>query len=391
MMPTPHGMLHIFMFHTDCVDNDNSLTRTIIMKTACLAALIGSALLASPSFAQTSTDQANSDKVVVAHRGASGYLPEHTLAAKALAYAMKPDYIEQDVVMTKDDRLVVLHDHYLDRVTNVAEVFPDRARDDGRYYAIDFTLAEIKQLSVTEGFNIKEGEQVQGFPERFPIWQSDFKVPTFEEEIEMILGLNKTLGYDIGIYPEIKAPWFHRHEGKDISVAVLKVLKQYGYTTKDSKVYLQTFDFNELKRIHDELMPALGMDVKLVQLMAYTDWNETMVYGKDGSATPYSYDWMFQPEGMAAVAKYADGIGPWKPMVVSDDSEKGNIKLTGLVKAAHEVGMQVHPYTFRSDEGRIPAYANDFNDMLDIFYKTANVDGVFTDFPDKAVSYLNQQ
>ncbi|MGR5061751.1 glycerophosphodiester phosphodiesterase [Photobacterium sp. DNB22_13_2] len=361
------------------------------MKTACLAALIGSALLTSPSFAQTNTDQANNEKVVVAHRGASGYLPEHTLAAKALAYAMKPDYIEQDVVMTKDDRLVVLHDHYLDRVTNVAEVFPERARKDGRYYAIDFTLAEIKQLSVTEGFNIKDGKQVQGFPERFPIWQSDFKVPTFEEEIEMILGLNKTLGYDIGIYPEIKAPWFHRHEGKDISVAVLKVLKQYGYISKDSKVYLQTFDFNELKRIHDELMPALGMDVKLVQLMAYTDWNETMVYGKDGSATPYSYDWMFQPEGMAAVAKYADGIGPWKPMVVSDDSEKGNIKLTGLVKAAHEVGMQVHPYTFRSDEGRIPAYANDFNDMLDIFYKTANVDGVFTDFPDKAVSYLNRQ
>ena len=134
------------------------------MKTAFLAAVIGSALIASPSFAQSNPTEANSDKVVVAHRGASGYLPEHTLAAKALAYAMKPDYIEQDVVMTKDDRLVVLHDHYLDRVTNVAEVFPDRARKDGRYYAIDFTLAEIKQLSVTEGFNVKEGKQVQGFP-----------------------------------------------------------------------------------------------------------------------------------------------------------------------------------------------------------------------------------
>src|SRR5690606_18036274 len=82
--------------------------------------------------------------LVIAHRGASGYLPEHTLEAKALAYAMKPDYIEQDVVMTKDDHLVVLHDHYLDRVTDVADKFPDRARADKRYYAIDFTLAEIK-------------------------------------------------------------------------------------------------------------------------------------------------------------------------------------------------------------------------------------------------------
>ncbi|MHA6609595.1 glycerophosphodiester phosphodiesterase [Photobacterium damselae] len=344
-------------------------------------------MLAPSAFAQSDL----SDKIVVAHRGASGYLPEHTLPAKALAYAMHPDYIEQDVVMTKDNQLVVLHDHYLDRVTNVAEVFPDRARKDGRYYAIDFTLPEIKQLTVTEGFNIENGKQVQGFPDRFPMWKSHFTVPTFQEEIEMIQGLNKTLGYDIGLYPEIKAPWFHRHEGKDISKAVLKVLKQYGYTNKDSKVYLQTFDFNELKRINDELMPELDMDLNLVQLMAYTDWNETMVYDKDGKAQPYSYDWMFKPDGMKKLSKYADGIGPWKPMVVSDKSTKDNIQLTGLVKAAHENGMVVHPYTFRADNGRIPAYTDDFNGMLEVFYKTANVDGVFTDFPDKAVDYLRQQ
>ncbi|WP_299014565.1 glycerophosphodiester phosphodiesterase [uncultured Photobacterium sp.] len=358
------------------------------MKKLWLAAAIGSTLLASSAFAQSAPDNS---KIVVAHRGASAYLPEHTLPAKAMAYAMRPDFIEQDVVMTKDDKLVVLHDHYLDRVTNVAEVFPDRARSDGRYYAIDFTLVEIKQLSVTEGFNIKDGKQVQGFPERYPMWKSDFKVPTFEEEIEMIQGLNKSLGYDIGIYPEIKAPWFHRHEGKDISKAVLKVLKDYGYTDKASNVYLQTFDFNELKRIHDQLMPAMKMDVKLVQLMAYTDWNETMIYDGKGQAKPYSYDWMFAKGGMVEVAKYADGIGPWKPMVVSDKSTKGNIKLTGLVKAAHEQGMQVHPYTFRADTGRIPAYANDFNDMLDIFYNTADVDGVFTDYPDRAVNFLHNK
>ncbi|MDO6497395.1 glycerophosphodiester phosphodiesterase [Photobacterium sanguinicancri] len=355
------------------------------MKKLCLAAAVGCALLSPFTVAQT-----DSDKIVVAHRGASGYLPEHTLPAKAMAYAMKPDFIEQDVVMTKDDQLVVLHDHYLDRVTNVAQVFPKRARDDGRYYAIDFTLAEIKQLSVTEGFNVKDGKQVQGFPERYPMWKSDFKVPTFQQEIEMIQGLNKTLGYDIGLYPEIKAPWFHRHEGKDISKAVLKVLKEYGYTDKDSNVYLQTFDFNELKRIHDDLMPAMNMDLKLVQLMAYTDWNETMVYDAKGKAQPYDYDWMFEKGGMKTLGKYADGIGPWKPMVVSDASTKGNIKLTGLVKAAHAESMAVHPYTFRKDEGRIPAYAENFEDMLDIFYNTANVDGVFTDFPDIAVEFISE-
>lgn len=106
----------------------------------------------------------SAEPLVIAHRGASGYLPEHTLEAKTLAYAMKPDYIEQDVVMTKDDQLVVLHDHYLDRVTDVAERFPNRARADGRYYAIDFTLAEIKTLRVTEGFDIDaQGNEVIGF------------------------------------------------------------------------------------------------------------------------------------------------------------------------------------------------------------------------------------
>ncbi|MCT7040174.1 glycerophosphodiester phosphodiesterase, partial [Salmonella enterica subsp. enterica serovar Pomona] len=101
------------------------------------------------------------EKVVIAHRGASGYLPEHTLPAKAMAYAQGADYLEQDLVMTKDDHLVVLHDHYLDRVTDVADRFPNRARKDGRYYAIDFTLDEIKSLKFTEGFDIENGKKVQ--------------------------------------------------------------------------------------------------------------------------------------------------------------------------------------------------------------------------------------
>ncbi|EGR2796892.1 glycerophosphodiester phosphodiesterase [Vibrio navarrensis] len=329
--------------------------------------------------------------LVIAHRGASGYLPEHTLEAKALAYAMKPDYIEQDVVMTKDDQLVVLHDHYLDRVTDVADKFPDRARADKRYYAIDFTLAEIKSLRVTEGFNIDDkGNKVAGFPNRFPMWKGDFTVPTLQEEIELIQGLNKTLGYDIGIYPEIKAPWFHRHEGKDISTAVLKVLKQYGYTNQESKVYLQCFDPIELKRINDELMPAMGMDLKLVQLLAYTDWNETMVY-QGNTATPYDYDWFFEPGAMKKVATYAEGIGPWKPMLVDDKSTKDNLIVLPLMQEAKQAGLAVHPYTFRADPGRIAPYAENFAGMLDVFYNQVKVDGLFTDFPDKAVHFLSEQ
>ncbi|GBC63690.1 glycerophosphodiester phosphodiesterase [Desulfonema ishimotonii] len=328
-------------------------------------------------------------KIVIAHRGACGYLPEHSLAAKAMAYGMGADYIEQDLVMTMDNRLVVLHDHYLDRVTNVAEIYPDRKRDDGRYYVIDFTLDEIRQLEMTEGFTVKDGKTVANFPARFPIWHSAFRVSTFEEEIEMIQGMNKSTGRDVGIYPEIKSPWFHRHEGKDISKAALAVLKKYGYTTKSSKVWLQCFDPNETERIHNELFKEAGITVRLVQLLAETDWNETMVYEKS-TATPYSYDWMFEKGAMQKVAQYADGVGPWKPMIVRNESERNKLVITDLVKEAHDAGMEVHPYTFRLDQGRIPQYAASFEDMLDIFYYTVGVDGVFTDFPDRAVDFLRR-
>ncbi|AKH87956.1 glycerophosphodiester phosphodiesterase [Edwardsiella tarda] len=332
---------------------------------------------------------AANDKVVIAHRGASGYLPEHTLPAKAMAYAQGADFLEQDLVMTKDDQLVVLHDHYLDRVTDVAERFPNRARKDGRYYAIDFTLDEIKSLKFTEGFDLEKGKKVQSYPGRFPMGKSDFRVHTFEEEIEFVQGLNHSTGKNIGIYPEIKAPWFHQQEGKDISAKVLQVLKQYGYSAKDDNVYLQCFDANELKRIKHELMPKNGQNLKLVQLIAYTDWNETQEKKPDGTWVNYSYDWMFKPGAMKQIAQYADGIGPDYHMLVSADSRKGDIKLTEMVKEAHANKMAVHPYTIRAD--KLPDYVSNVDQLYEVIYNQAGVDGVFTDFPDKGVQFLQKQ
>ncbi|MGL4734228.1 MAG: glycerophosphodiester phosphodiesterase [Enterovibrio sp.] len=351
-----------------------------------LFALMISAVCAAPVSAKTV------EKIVVAHRGASGYLPEHTLPAKAMAYAMGVDYLEQDVVMTKDNQLIVLHDHYLDRVTDVAKKFPGRARADGRYYAIDFTLPEIRRLAFTEEFVLdKDGKMSQKFPNRFPMWKSDFRIHTLAEEIEMIQGMNHSTGKNVGLYVETKAPWFHKTEGKDISVAVLETLKKYGYSKKDDKVFFQSFDAPDLQRVHNELLPKMKMDIKLVQLITTTDDKETMVINKDGTLTNYSYDWMFEPGAMAKIAKYADGVGPWYPMVVEESSTAGNIKTTIMVKEAHENGLVVHPYTFRQDPGRVPAYAKNLSDMLDIFYNTAKVDGVFTDFPDVAVKFLHDQ
>lgn len=353
------------------------------MKTL-LGMLMAGLVLMGATFSTTANAD---DKVVIAHRGASGYLPEHTLPAKAMAFAQGADYLEQDLVMTKDDQLVVLHDHYLDRVTDVADRFPDRARKDGRYYAIDFTLAEIKSLKFSEGFTVENGKKVQTFPGRFPMGKSDFRVHTFEEEIEFIQGLNHSTGKNIGLYPEIKAPWFHHQEGKDIATRVLEVLKKYGYTKKSDKIYLQCFDANELKRIRNELEPKMGMDLKLVQLIAYTKWNETEEQQPDGKWVNYSYDWMLEPGAMEKIAQYADGIGPDYHMLIADSSTNGHIIINGMVKEAHEHQLEVHPFTVRADQ--LPPYTKDVNELYDALYRQADVDGLFTDFPDKAVSYLH--
>jgi len=312
------------------------------------------------------------DKVIIAHRGASGYVPEHTIAAKAMAYAMGADYIEQDVVMTKDDQLVVLHDYLLDRVTDVQKKFPDRKREDGRYYVIDFTYAEIRTLNVSERYRINDaGEKVAVFPGRFPLGRSYFKVHTLEKEIELIQGLNKSTGGDVGLYPEAKSPAFHLSEGKDLSRAILTTLKNYGYSNKSHKAYFQTFEIEELKRVYETVLPKLDMDVRLVQLMGGED-----VY-KD----------MITEQGIKALSGYADGIGPSIGMIVSNNSEPGNLEITDLVPYAHKYGLEVHPYTFRKETFAMPKYATDFDDLLDIFLNQVGVDGVFSDFPDLVVKF----
>ncbi len=314
-------------------------------------------------------------KLVIAHRGASGYLPEHTLAAKAMAYAQGADYIEQDLVMTRDDQLVVLHDRHLDTVTNVADIFPDRSRDDGRYYVIDFALDEIRQLSVSERFELKDGVATPVFESRFPLGKSSFRVHTFAEEIELIQGLNESTGRSIGIYPEIKSPAFHRDEGKDISSAVLDVLKSYGYENKTDRVFLQCFDPRELQRIHSKLMPERNMAVRLIQLIG----------------TEKEYQSLLNVEGMKRVATFADGIGPSVLLLVERDSTASDIKETGLVDFAHAAGLKVHPYTFRREANQMPPFAKDYEDFLRIFLEEVGVDGVFTDFPDLTVQFLESR
>lgn len=336
----------------------------------CLPALLALApLLAAPP------TPAARDFVVVAHRGASGYLPEHTMEAKVLAVRMGADAVEQDVVMSRDGALIVLHDIHLERTTDVARVFPDRARPDGRFYAIDFDLAELRRLAVTEARD-----------HRFPKGKGRFALHTLDEEIEVLQGLAKTTGRAVALYPEIKAPWFHHAAGKDLGRAVLESLRRHGYTTRDSAAWVQCFDPRELERLR-RLMPGMGLDLKLVQLMAPTAWQETMVVAADGGRTPYDTGWMFGEGGMKRIAGYAQGVGPWHPMVVDPEASRpGAPAITPLVARAHAAGLTVHPYTFRADPGEVPAYAADLEDWIRVFVDRAGVDGLFTDFPDRAAA-----
>lgn len=304
--------------------------------------------------------------VVIAHRGASGYLPEHTLEAKALAYAMGADYLEQDCVLTADDVPVVLHDIHLDTVSDVARRFPGRQRDDGRYYALDFTLAEIKSLRVTERINLKTGQAV--YPTRFPIGQGEFSIPTLEEELQFIHGLNRSTGKSIGIYPEIKKPAWHQQQGKDASRIVIDVLREHGYATQADACYLQCFDAAECRRIRHDL----GWEGRLIQLIGENSWKESTT----------DFDALRTPDGLRAIREYADGIGPSIGQVVSGFAE-GRAVSTSLVEAAQAIGLKVHPYTARADD--LPKWADTLSILLTALYRDAKVDGLFCDFPDLAV------
>jgi glycerophosphoryl diester phosphodiesterase len=313
--------------------------------------------------------------IVIAHRGASGYLPEHTLAAKAVAHAMGAHFIEQDVVLCRDGTPIVLHDIHLDSTTDVAQRFPGRARDDGRYYAIDFDIEEIRELRVHERTHLGTGQGRAVYPRRFPVETALFAVPTLAQEIALLAGLDRSRDRRTGLYVELKAPNWHRREGLDLSSAVLRVLRDTGYAERPDQVFLQCFDDQTLR----ELRGAFRTPLPLIQLIADKAW------GEDSAV---DYDNLRTPAGLDYVATYAQGIGPWLPHIYLGKERSGSARLSSLVGDAQARGLLVHPYTLRSDE--LPAGIDNFSELLDIFIRQAGIDGLFTDFPDLAVDYLRR-
>ena len=298
--------------------------------------------------------------IVIAHRGASGYLPEHTLAAKALAVAQGADFVEQDVVMSADGVAVVLHDTTLDATTDVAAKYPGRARADGKHHCTDFTLAELRTLSLFERVDPATGRQT--YPDRFPAGRSRFGIVSLEEELDFVAGIARSTGRTIGIYTEIKSPAWHRAEGHDPAAAVVAVLRRHGYATRADPCFIQCFDPDEVARVRGEL----GWEGRLVQLVGGRDQDD-----------------LVSDEGLARIATVADGLGPSLERILDETGRP-----TDLVARAHAAGLVVHPYTLRRD--RLPAWARSFDDLQGALF-AAGVDGVFSDFPDLTVGWLRRR
>lgn len=297
--------------------------------------------------------------LIIAHRGASGYLPEHSRGAKALAYGMGADFLEQDVIATRDGELVVLHDLALDAVSDVRRQFPGRARADGRHYVIDFELAELRTLRFHERADPATGRA--RYPSRYPPAIDRFHVVTLAEEIAFVEQLNASAGRATGIYPEIKNPEWHADHGFDLGNAMADALESAGYLEPGRRIFLQCFDPATLKKVR----ARVGRALPIIQLIS----SRTTV----------------TDELLDDVASYANGIGP-SMKLVAERADSGRPVLTSLVDDAHVRGLVVHPYTFRADE--LPDGVASFEALLDVFVTQLGVDGLFTDFPDRVARYL---
>ena len=296
--------------------------------------------------------------IIIGHRGASGHRPEHTLAGYRLAAEMGADYIEPDLVSTKDGVLIARHENEIGSTTDAAKKFPDRKRTktvDGMsitgWFSEDFTLAEIKTLRARERLDFRSHG-----------WDGQFEVPTFDEVIELAQQLGKELNHPIGIYPETKHPTYFRAIGLPLEDRLLASLDRHGWNTANAPVFVQSFETN-LR----ELRPKTR--VKLIQLME--------------GAIPTD-------DQLRTIKSYADGIGPNTRLILPAIADGTLLPPTDLVARAHALGLFVHVWTLRSEPVFLsPSYHGDPGLEFRQF-AALGVDGIFTDFPDAATRALRQ-
>lgn len=380
------------------------------------AALLLAACAGAPTSALKTLD--GKPPLVAAHRGASGYIPEETIEAYVKAIELGADYIELDLISTKDGVLIARHDPNLAISTDVAKhpEFAARKRTmsvDGEvqtgWFSSDFTLAEIKTLGAIS----TDAQRPQEF-------NGQFKVPTFQEVIELAKRKSRETGRTIGVYPETKNPSHFRLLGLPLEDKMLATLTEAGWNDRSAPVILQSFEPGSLK-----YMRSKGTTLRMVQLIDgdSVDLKTGAVTYAVPSDRPYdwtlagdkrNFDVMVTPAGLAEIKTYADGIGPWKRYIVSikgqvgpdgkvldangdakiNDADATTLAPTTLIADAHKAGLFVHAFTFRNEPRRLAASYNGDPKQEYLQHYGLGLDGLFSDFADTALSaraeYLRQ-
>ena len=296
--------------------------------------------------------------LIIAHRGASGHRPEHTLEGYRLGAEMGADFIEPDLVSTKDGALIARHENEIGGTTDVAAKFPSRRTTktvDGQaitgWFTEDFTLAEIKTLRAKERLAF-----------RSHAYDGQFAIPSFDDVIVLAQRLGRELNRPIGVYPETKHPTYFRNLGLPLEEKLIASLAKHGWNRKDAPVFIQSFEPDSLRLLRG------NTSVRLIQLTS------------DAS--------MVDATGLKRIAGYADGIGPEKRLIVPIGADGSVGAPTDLVQRAHAAGLQVHIWTIRVDKEFLPAGYHGRAEAEFEQFRDLGVDGLFTDFPDVAAKVL---
>jgi glycerophosphoryl diester phosphodiesterase len=350
-----------------------------------LSLLVPGSLVATASASSGSPGQDEDRLLVIGHRGASGYRPEHTLASYALAARMGADYIECDVVSTADGELVCRHENEISGTTDVADhpEFADRRTTktvDGveltGWFTEDFTLAELETLRAVERLPEVRQENT--------LYDGLFEIPTVDEYLELRAQLSDELGHEVGAYIETKHPTYFASVGLPLEGPLLTDLREAGLTHRGDPVFLQSFETTNLR-----VLDAAGVELPLVQLLGATGAPADLVAAGD----PRTYADLSTAEGLAEIAGYADGVGPDKAQVIPTEADGTLGEPTSFVADAHAVGLLVHPYTLRDENTFLPPELQrgtdpaDYGDAIEeqLRFWEAGVDGLFADQPDTAV------